>query len=47
MGEKRQKNQWQLALPFGEGSEAPRVEGKGPKRPGRGEKPRTRLETSD
>ena len=41
MGEKRQKNQWQLALPFGEGSEAPRVEGEGT------EAPRARRETEN
>ena len=41
MGEKRQKNQWQLALPFDEGSEAPPVEGEGT------EAPRARRETEN
>src|SRR6266702_4183433 len=41
MGEKRQKNQQQLALPFGEGSEAPRVEMEGI------EAPRVRRETEN
>jgi RNA-directed DNA polymerase len=41
MSEKRQKNQWQLALPFDEGSEAPRVETEGT------EAPRARRETEN
>ena len=41
MGEKRQKNQQQLALPFDEGSEASRVETEGI------EAPRARRETEN
>src|SRR6267378_1253522 len=43
MGDMRQKSQEQLVFPFAEGSEASRSATEGPRRPGRGEKPRTRL----
>jgi len=48
MGEKRQKKQEQLVLPFVEGSEASWSEREGVEAPPeRGANPRTRLETSE